>query len=292
MNREEYRKAFDALSFSADFEQRTVDRLARAAGQEKEKEILTMKTKRFGKTALLAAALAAMLVVSVSAVVALLSPKEVAEHMGDPVLAAAFESEGAVLLDETVTSGDYTVTLAGLISGDGLSANDIELNGEVISDRTYAVFTVENADGTPLQEQPWDLNYTPLVSGYYPWAVNSWTLGAGVTSFVEEGAAYYLLDTRNLEMFADHTVYLALYEGGVPSSAMFTMAEDGAIAFAPGWEGPQILFTLPLDPAKADPAAAAAFVEGTGLDFQAGPAGDDAPQLPEDETWGEIILEE
>ena len=43
------------------------------------------------------------------------------------------------------------------------------------------------------------------------------------------------------------------------------MAEDGSISLAEGVEG--ALFTLPLDASKADPAAAEAFVESTGLEF-------------------------
>ena len=77
--------------------------------------------------------------------------------------------------------------------------------------------------------------------------------------------AYYLFDTRNLEMFADHTVYFAIYEGGVPDPATFPTAEDGTISLAEDMEG--ALFTLPLNESKADPAAARAFVEGTGLEF-------------------------
>ena len=62
-------------------------------------------------------------------------------------------------------------------------------------------------------------------------------------------------------MFADRTVYLAFYEDGfAPSAEKFTMAEDGSIAFAGDYEGAHALFTLPLDPALADPAAAETMV--------------------------------
>ena len=110
-----------------------------------------------------------------------------------------------------------------------------------------------------------ELSYTPLVSGCHMGVVNAWTLGANCQSFVEDGAAYYLFDTRNLEIFADHTVYFAIYEGGVPSPAQSPMAGDGTISLAPDVTG--ALFTLPLDPAGADSAAAEAFAAGTGLEF-------------------------
>ena len=226
----------------------------------------TCRTTR--KTVMLAAAMAAMLAVSVSAAVLWLSPSQVAEHMEEPLLAAAFESEDAVAIGETGAVGDYTITLAGLVSGEDLSKAPAEYNGQLVSDRTYAVFTLTRTDGEPLkylEELSADLSYSPLVSGYHVSAVNAWTLGATCQSFVQDGVAYYLFDTQNLEMFADHTVYFAIYEGSVPDPATFPMAEDGSISLAEGVEG--ALFTLPLDASKADPAAAEAFVESTGLEF-------------------------
>ena len=80
---------------------------------------------------------------------------------------------------------------------------------------------------------------TPLVSGYSPNVVNTWTLNTMLTGFLQDGVCYFLLDTKSLEMFADHTVYLAFYEGGtVPSRAQFTMGEDGSIAFREDFEAP------------------------------------------------------
>ena len=145
MDREMYRKAFDNLSFSENFQARTEALLRdRAQDMEKEQTMKTCRTTR--KTVMLAAAMAAMLAVSVSAAVLWLSPSQVAEHMEEPLLAAAFESEDAVAIGETGAVGDYTVTLAGLVSGEDLSAVPAEYNGEMISDRTYEVFTPARAD--------------------------------------------------------------------------------------------------------------------------------------------------
>lgn len=264
MNREEYKAAFDYISFSPDFRART-EALLRQRTRESDKEKTIMFTKG-RKLAVLVAAAVTLLAVSVSAVL-FLTPADVAERFEESALAAAFEGGDAVSINETVKAGDYMMTLAGLVSGEGLSGIPAEYNDDMISDRTYAVFTVARTDGTPLTEQP-DLSYSPLVSGYHVSAVNSWTLGATVMSFVEDGVAYYLFDCRNLEMFADHTVYFAIYDGSVPSPVQFPMAEDGTISLADGVIG--ALFTLPLDASKADPAAAEAFVESTGLEFAAG----------------------
>ena len=262
MNREEYKAAFDQISFSPDFQART-QALLRDCLRESEKETQKMNFSKPKKLAVLLAAAVALLAVSVSAVL-FLTPADVAARLEDDPLAAAFQSDDAVALNETAASGDYTFTLLGMVSGEDLSALPAEYNGETVRDRTYAVFTVARADGTPLTEQP-NLSYSPLVAGYHVSAVNGWTLGATCQSFVEDGVAYYLFDTQNLEMFADHTVYFAIYEGSVPDPALFPTAEDGTISLAEGVTG--ALFTLPLDAEKADPAAAEAFVQSTGLEF-------------------------
>ena len=97
MNREAYRAQVDAVSFSPDFQDRTMARL-RELAQEKEKK--TMK-KAHWRTGLMAAAAAAVLVVSAYAAVTLLEPRDVAQRAGNEALAAAFESEAAVTVNES-----------------------------------------------------------------------------------------------------------------------------------------------------------------------------------------------
>ena len=169
MNRQDYRAAFDAVDFSPDFEERTLQKLA-AMRQASEKEQIIMPMNRVKKTALLIAAAVALLAVSVSAAVVWLTPAQVAEELDNPALAAAFEGKDAIVLNETQTAGDYTVTLGGLVSGTGLSRwyEDAE------ETRTYAVVSVSRTDGTPLTEDNYDISasgtvtVTPLVAGYHP----------------------------------------------------------------------------------------------------------------------------
>ena len=268
MNRKDYRAAFDAVPFSADFERRTLQRLA-AANPTTEKERTMMHMTRLKKTALLAAAAVALLAVTVSAAVAWLTPAQVAEELNDPLLAEAFQSEDAVILNETQTAGDYTVTLLGMVSGKNIS----QWCADAEARRTYAVVSVARTDGTPLTEDNYgiyatspdgDFTITPLVSGYDPRAVNVFTLGGGCSSFLRDGRAYYVLDTRNLEFVADHTGVLALYEGfAVPSYERFPAAEDGSLSMQGDVVG--CLFTLPLDESLADPDAAQAFLEELGM---------------------------
>ena len=253
MNRQNYRAAFDAVDFSPDFEERTLQKLA-AMRHASEKEQNKMSMNRTKKITLLAAAAVAA---------------QVAEELNDPMLAEAFQSEAAVILNETQTVGDYTVTLMGMVSG----ANISQWCADVQESRTYAVVSVVRTDGTPLTEENYDVvpcgafTVTPLVSGYDPRAVNVFTLNGACSSFLRDGRAYYVLDTQSLEIFSDHTVYLALYEGfAAPSSERFSLAEDGTVDLRDNVTG--CMFTLPLDTHTADPDAARAFVESTGIPWE------------------------
>ena len=263
MNRQDYRAAFDAVDFSPDFEERTLQKLA-AMRQASEKEQIIMPMNRVKKTSLLVAAAVALLAVTVSAAVLWLTPAQVADRVEEPLLAEAFQGEDAIVLYESLTAGDYQITLAGMVSGEDLSV-PTDYNGEIINDRTYAVFRVARADGEPLTDYP-NLGYSPLVDGYHVRCVNAWTLGTTTQQFIEDGVIYCLFDCRNLEMFADHPVRFAIYEGGVPNTDLFSMAEDGTISLRESVVG--ALFTLPLDARTADPDAARDFVESTGIPWE------------------------
>lgn len=254
MNREEYRAAFDQVKFRDEFQRETADLLLSRAGQRQEKENVNMNTKQIKRAPLIAAALAAVLMVSAAAATLLLRPADVARQAGNPVLAAAFESPDAVEVNQTVESGDYRFTFSGLVSGAGLSG----LTNDVDAQRTYAVVTAARVDGQPMDgDETFGITATPLVSGYLPWAVNAWTLNGGFTSFAQDGVTYYLYEYDSLEVFAGRTVYLAVYEGIAPSADMFRVAEDGTIAFRDSFTAAHALFTVPLDGAKADPSALA-----------------------------------
>ena len=256
LNHKTYREAIDQLSFSADFEERTMQ-LLRQRARESEKETVTMKFHSLRKFAV-TAAVVAVLALSVSAALYFLSPADVADYYDQPQLSEAFKS------DKTVRTGDYDVTLAGLVSGAGLTSWEEGVD----ESHTYAVLMVRRTDGQSIDKEELGITAytaTPLVGGYAPTAVNNWTLSAFATNFVQDGVLYYLLDTADLSIFANHTVYLAFYEGGSPSNSTFFVAEDGQISFREDFEGVHALFTLPLDPSKGDPAAADAFAESTGL---------------------------
>lgn len=242
MDREQYRAEVDDLSFSPDFQARTVARLTELA-QEKEKK--TMK-KASWRTGLVAAAVAAVLTVSAYAAITMLRPQDVAQRAGNEMLAAAFESQEAIHINETRTVGGYNVTLMGIVSGEGLSRME-QLKNAVAQDNTYAVVAYARADGTAITEDIPDLTVSPLVEGYAPWELNAWTLSGGTHTFAQDGILYYLLECDTIQPYADSTVYLAVYPGFhiPPSAERFAFDEaTGAITVQAGAD--VAMFTLPL----------------------------------------------
>ncbi len=254
MNAEEYRRAVDAVEFRPDFARRTLSLL-----ETRRKETASVKHISL-KPALIAAALVVALAVTASAALLFLSPSQVAQEAGNQALAAAFETDAAVNINETQTVGDYQVTLMGLLPGQALDQVE-DLTGQVERAKTYAVLAYARTDGTPIEDDVPELTVSPVVEGYAPWQVNAWTLGGGTHTFAQNGTLYYLFECDSVEPFADHTVYLAVYPGThiPPHAELFSFGADGAIAYQSGQDG--ALFTLPLDPAKADPTVVAQLME-------------------------------
>ena len=265
MNKNQYKNAVDSVKFSENFEQDTIERMRRTAECMVEKENDQMKTHKMIRVPVLAAVLIALLAVTAFAMPSLLSLKEVVQKSGDSVLAEAFESEDAIRIDQTVQTGDYTITLQGIISGKGLT----KYSQEAETDKSYIVASVARTDGTDLtQAGEAEITFSPLVSGYKPWQVNAWTLGGGYSSFIDEGINYYIFDCENLEIFADHTVYLAAFEGMGPSADIFTIDEKGAIAFKEGYDKPHAMFVLPLDSEKANSNAVSKLLDSMGIEIE------------------------
>lgn len=247
-DREFYQNTFSKLHTSADFHV----------------EAKTMKMKKPVRSFVVAAVAAALVLCTAVAGMRLLLPREVAQVTGNELLAAAFDAPDALKINESQRCGDYVVDLLGVTSGTALS--DFAAEDEIDMARSYVVAAVQRADGEALEQAgETGLRFSPLISGYEPHRVNAWTLYGGQQSFIRDGVEYFIFECSTLEMFADHTVYFAAYEGFVPGSDIFTMAEDGTISFAEGYEGAQALFTLPLDSSKADSAAVAELLQEIGL---------------------------
>jgi len=236
-----------------------------------------------------AGALAAVLALAVSvtayAATQVFSSKEVAERLGEKALAGAFDSADAIEIGRTETSGGYEVTLHGIVSGAGL--REIDGPSGISPDRTYAVVSIARQDGSPMPDTS-DSEYgqdpffvSPLVKGLKPWQVNIFTMNGGHAEFVENGVAYRLIECDGVEMFADRGVYLAVSSGSsfFRKEAFAYDERTGEIAPNRDYPGAALLFDLPLDQAKADPAKAETYLR----ELLKEPSSDAAPKATGEE---------
>ncbi|MEK4260827.1 hypothetical protein [Paenibacillus sp. FSL L8-0499] len=210
------------------------------------------------------------LVMSLTAYAAtqLFSPKQVAEHLGQQLLVKAFESRDAVEINQSVISGDYNVTLNGIVSGEGLS--ELSKSDQNINpNRSYAVVSIARIDGSPMPatsepeygQDPFFVS--PLIKGLKPWQVNITTMNGGYSEAVIDGIMYRLIECDGVEMFADRGVYLAVSNGSsfFSKDAFAYNESTGEISANNDYKGTAILFELPLDPTKADPVKAESYLQ-------------------------------
>lgn len=229
------------------------------------KEIQTMKKKTFRSGAAAAAAVAILAIGSVSGYAAYryLTPSQVADQMTeDGRLAKAFESKDAITVNETQKSDGYDITLMGLVSGKHLSPVAPEASQEEIDqEKTYAVVAIAREDGKAMPDIM-DGDYqtfcvSALIHGKNFLDVNNATLNAGVSSFVQDGVQYEILECDNLETFANMGVYMGVVESFGNESQAFTLDEEtGDYSINEDFDGMKALFTIPLDKTKADDTAA------------------------------------
>lgn len=253
----------DALLKSALHSEETPDfRLTQQVKQKLYQEESAMQTSKKAwipvRIIAAAAAVALLCTAALAAGVLLLRPGEVAQKFGDHALSAAFDSESAVNINETVTSGDYMFTLLAVVSGADLS--DLPYGGDAQADRTYAVLAIQNADGTPMpdpqDEAYWDMSFmaTPLVKGLAPWQVNIASLNGNYSETVVDGVMYRLIECDSVAMFADRGLYIGVCSSPFPDNQTFLFNEaTGEISVNPDYEGASAVFDLLLDVSLADP---------------------------------------
>lgn len=223
------------------------------------KERSGMSKKR--RMPMVAAAALAILALSGTALAAsrFLGTEKVAEKFEDYKLADAFKSEDAVSINKTVQTGKYDITLLGMVSGTEISDYIATGDGEILSDRTYAVVAIANTDGTPMPSTS-DEDYgkepffvSPLIKGLKPWQYNVATMNGGYQDFVEDGIMYRLMECNNVEMFADRGIYLCVSDTTFYNVEAYNYDEiTGEITANSQYEGINVLFDLPIDVSKAD----------------------------------------
>lgn len=225
--------------------------------------------KRYPAAILLAAAILIMGSITAVAAYRYLSPVQVAEETGDDVLENAFSGEEAVFVNETQESGNYRITLLGSVAGRDISRYLSEDgNGIPQDDRIYTVVAIERADGTPMPDTSSDeygkeaFYVSHYIGGLDPKIYSIMSMGGGYREFVKDGIQYRLMEMDNIEIFADKGIYVGVSSGTFYDAGAYLYDEStGKISRNEDYAGVNALFELPVDQSKADPAAAAAYLE-------------------------------
>ncbi len=265
---------------------------------KREEMINKKKSGRRGNSRKFPAAVVAAAVLCVSSISAVaawkyLLPQQVAEHQSE-MLAEAFAGEDAVMVNEVQEVAGYRITFLGVVSGEGLSGSIFENGQEVEPDSTYTVVAIEHADGTPMADTSADAYgdteffITPAIRGYNPVWYNAITLTSGETGsagymdMVEQGVLYRLSECHNMEVFADRELYLCVSESTFYDNQAYLFDEEtGELSRNPEYGKVNALFSLPLDPSKADPSEAARILEAV-----------DVPDLSEENDGGDHAQQE
>ncbi len=233
------------------------------------KESRTMKPIRNKRIAIALVAVISTLLLSVTTLAAwqFLSPKQVAEQIGNQKLANAFEGENAIEINKSVTSGGYIFTLLGITSGKNLSSFKSSAQN-LQPDRTYAVVSIVKQDGSPMpavSEDEYGRNpfiVSPLIKGQKPWQVNIFTMNGGYSECVVDGAMYRMVECDNVETFADRGVYLYAGAGTfIDNKTVDYNEKTGEISLVKDSKSACALFDLPLDVKKADPVKAEKYLD-------------------------------
>ena len=121
--------------------------------------------------------------------------------MGNDRLAKEF----AGLSEQVVTkkSGDYKISYLGKVSGKKLL--DEEINSGVSKEKSYYVVAVENT-----KKKDERMIASPFVKGKAPWQYNLFVMGGSSESQLIDGIRYYIYECDNLDIFANHGVYLGV----------------------------------------------------------------------------------
>ena len=87
-------------------------------------------------------------------------------------------------------------------------------------------------------------------------------MDGGYSDKVENGILYRIIECDDVMMFADRTLYLCVSDTAFYDTNAYNYDDStGAISRNETYDGMNLLFTLPIDPSKADEAAAEAYLK-------------------------------
>lgn len=174
---------------------------------------------------------------------------EAATLLGDDKLAAAFGKTEQEI--QVTTSGNYRIVSLGTVTGKNISDQILENDNP---SETYAAVAIERLDGKPMDYDS-GLVASPLIQGLDPKTYNIYSMGGGSTSKVVNGVLYLIASCKDIGIFADRTIYLAVTEGPEYQQAFDYQKSTGLIKTASNYKGVQALFELSMDASLADPGA-------------------------------------
>ncbi len=233
----------------------------------KEKNTMKIKFKKRYVVPVIAIVCMIMMTFTAFAAWKLLNSKEVAKNLNDEGLASAFDSKEAIEINQTIVSGGFSITLHGIVSGEGLS--DFRSSAEdIYPERTYAVVSITKEDGSPMPSSQ-DEEYgkvpffvSPLIKGQKPWMLNIASMNGGYSEFVKNGIMYRLIECDGVEIFSDRGLYLCVSNTDFYDNTAFDYNEEtGEVSPNTSFTGVNALFDLPLDVSKADNAAAEKYLQ-------------------------------
>ena len=264
---------------------------------EKNKNFKKSSVKSWKHAAVAAAAIAVTMVSSITAYAAwrYFSAKDVAAEIADNRLAQEFEQNNWMDECETQTYGNYDITLLGIVSGDEISSHLSKTDsGEIDGDKTYMAVAIANSDGTPMPDSSKtdeeQFYVSPYIEGLDPARYNASVLGGNNTLFVSDGIQYRMLETDNIECFADRKIYIGVSEGEAYDDKAYVYdSVSGDISRNESYEGVNALFTLSIDSNLADQKRAAEVIAAMD-NYEAG--GEYTEILSEADRWVNSITPE
>lgn len=264
---------------------------------EKNKNFKKSSVKSWKHAAVAAVAIAVTMVSSITAYAAwrYFSAEDVAAEIADNRLAQEFEQNNWMDECETQTYGNYDITLLGIVSGDEISSHLSKTDsGEIDGDKTYMAVAIAHSDGTPMPDSSKtdeeQFYVSPYIEGLDPARYNASVMGGNNTLFVSDGIQYRLLETDNIECFADRKIYMGVSEGKAYDDKAYVYdSVSGDISRNESYEGVNALFTLSIDSNLADQKRAAEVIAAMD-NYEAG--GEYTEILSEADRWVNSITPE
>ncbi|MCI1931473.1 MAG: hypothetical protein LKJ13_07240 [Clostridia bacterium] len=253
MNRKSIIKAYDSLNPDKEAKERMLQNiLSDQKNRKNDWRKYNMKKRIF------LAVIAAALITASGSIYATYKwhqASEAAQFIGDDKLTEAFgKTKQDIKVEE---SGKYRIAFLGTVSGKNIS--DEVLDGQD-SGQTYAAVAIERIDQTPMDYDS-ELVISPLIQGLNPMEYNIYSMGGGASSVIKDGVLYSIASCKDIEMFADRDLYLAVTGGPSYAQAYHFDKDSGVITKDTNYDGVNCLFNLPIDSKFADKEKAEEFIQ-------------------------------